>query len=50
MTELTLIISVIFFFFVRIGIPLILLVILGIMVDRWQQRLHNNHNKYRDQI
>ena len=42
MTEFTLIINVILMFFLRIGLPLIVLVILGIVVDRWQTRLHQD--------
>jgi uncharacterized membrane protein len=48
MTELQLVIYVIFFFFVRIGIPLILLVILGTVIDRWQRKLHNESDQYRN--
>lgn len=45
MTELGLVINVIILFFVRIGIPLILLVVLGTVIDRWQskQRINAHH-------
>jgi|GEM_PF-6705390 len=47
MTELALVINVVLMFFGRIGIPLILLVILGVLIDRWQQRLHEEADHYR---
>lgn len=44
MSELELVLSVIAFFMVRIGIPLILLVALGTMIDRWQRQQHEKHH------
>ena len=49
MTELTLVINVFLMFFVRIGIPLIMLVILGVVIDRWQRKLHDQANQYREE-
>lgn len=49
MTELTLVIDVVLMFFVRIGIPLILLVVLGVLIDRWQRRLHERADQYRNE-
>lgn len=50
MTELELVLSVIGMFILRIGIPLILLVILGTMIDRWQRRSYIESNQHHDQI
>lgn len=36
MEQLLMILSVAALFFVRIGIPVIILIILGILIDRWQ--------------
>lgn len=38
MVEFELLISVIAMFFIRIGIPLLVLIILGVVVDRWQTK------------
>lgn len=44
MPELSMILWVIGMFIIRIGIPLILLIILGIVIDRWQTRRISNMN------
>ena len=49
MTEIGLAISVIVIFLIRIGIPLLLLVALGIVIDRWQRRLHEDAHRYDQQ-
>lgn len=41
MDDLMMIISVAVLFLVRIGIPVILLVSLGVLIDRWQS--HREH-------
>lgn len=38
MNELMLIIEVTILFFLRIGIPVLALIILGVVIDRWQSR------------
>ena len=40
MNDIVLILEVIGLFLLRIGIPLILLVTLGTLIDRWQTRVH----------
>lgn len=45
MTEIELVLSVIGLFLLRIGLPVLLLVILGKIIDNWQS---NQINKYRD--
>lgn len=42
MENIVMIISVAALFLLRIGIPVILLVALGILIDRWQS--HRDHN------
>ena len=42
MTEFGLVLSVVVMFFVRIGIPLLLLVVLGMIIDRWQKKQHED--------
>ena len=42
MNDIVLILEVIGLFLLRIGIPLILLVTLGTLIDRWQSRAHKN--------
>jgi hypothetical protein len=41
MDELMLIVSVATLFVIRIGVPVVLLIGLGIMIDQWQR--HHNH-------
>lgn len=36
MNDLMLIIEVTILFFIRIGIPVLLLIVLGVVIDRWQ--------------
>lgn len=45
MAEISLVIGVIGLFFVRIGVPIILLVILGTLIDRWQTRQQEENRK-----
>lgn len=45
MSEVELVISVIGLFMVRIGLPLIALVSLGTIVERWQRKFHEKAQK-----
>jgi hypothetical protein len=47
MSEFALILNVIVLFLFRIGVPLLLLVIVGIIIERWQSKLHENAQNYR---
>lgn len=38
MEELLLVLSVAFMFFLRIGIPVLVLIVLGAMIERWQSQ------------
>ncbi|MCA9884765.1 MAG: hypothetical protein KC546_05310 [Anaerolineae bacterium] len=40
MSDINLIFDVAVMFIIRIGIPLLLLVVLGTIIDRWQRKLH----------
>ena len=44
MSDIQLILSVIGLFFIRIGIPVLLLVILGTLIDRWQRNQFDRHD------
>lgn len=41
MQEIQLIVSVAVMFFLRIGIPLLVLIVLGTLIDRWQTNREN---------
>jgi hypothetical protein len=49
MNELTMIIEVTILFFIRIGIPLLLLIVLGVVVDRWQSHREAQVRSYYQQ-
>ena len=42
MQDIQLILSVTFMFFLRIGIPVLLLITLGTIIDRWQTAREND--------
>ena len=42
MQDIQLILSVTFMFFLRIGIPVLLLITLGAIIDRWQTAREND--------
>lgn len=42
MEQLLLVISVALMFFIRLGIPVVLLITVGFLVDRWQSRRENH--------
>ena len=47
MESIGLTVSVLILFLIRIGIPVLLLIILGTLIDRWQTaREKNIHNRY----
>ena len=46
MSEFELVLNVISLFFLRLGIPLILLVIVGTLIDRWQRHLHRDETQH----
>ena len=46
MIELTTVLSVILLFVVRIGIPIAILMVLGVLVDRWQQKRAREEERY----
>ncbi len=49
MIELTTVLSVILLFVVRIGIPIAILMVLGVLVDRWQQKRAHEVEHYLEQ-
>jgi hypothetical protein len=49
MIELQTVLSVVVLFMVRIGIPILLVVALGILVDRWQSRRDAEAEQYRQE-
>jgi len=46
MNELTSILGVTAMFLLRVGLPIVLLVILGIAIDRWQTKREERIRKY----
>lgn len=50
MEQLLSILSVAALFFIRIGVPILILITLGILIDRWQasreDAVHRNINKH----
>lgn len=48
MTEFDLVINVFALFFIRIGIPLLLLVLLGTVIDNRQRKQHQKEVKRQD--
>jgi hypothetical protein len=47
MNDVMMVISVVVIFFLRIGIPVIILVGLGVMIDRWQRHRESDiESKY----
>ncbi len=47
MESISLTVTVLVMFLIRIGIPILLLIILGTLIDRWQTaREKNIHNRY----
>lgn len=49
MTQFELVLSVIGLFMLRIGIPLLLLIVLGTIIDRWQSKHHEAARQQREQ-
>lgn len=48
MDDLMLIIGVAGMFLLRIGIPVLLLIMLGILIDRWQTKRENDVRQFQD--
>lgn len=48
MSEIQLVADVIFLFLFRIGLPLLVLVIVGVAIERWQRKLHEENDSQRD--
>lgn len=46
MNEISMIISVAGLFIIRIGVPVAILIIIGILIDRWQTRLDKDLREY----
>ena len=46
MNELVSILAVAGGFFLRVGLPIILLVVLGLLIDRWQNKREERIRKY----
>ena len=40
MSDPILVLNLTFFFLLRVGLPLLLLVVLGVAIDKWQKHLH----------
>lgn len=49
MSDLNLVFEIAVMFIVRIGVPLLLLVVLGVIIDRWQRRLHAQAEQQKEQ-
>ena len=49
MTQIELVLSVIGLFMLRIGLPLLLLIALGTIIDRWQRKQHEEARHQREQ-
>lgn len=46
MADVGLVVSVVFLFVIRIGIPVILLIALGTFIDRWQRQRHEQQKQH----
>lgn len=46
MESILLVLSVVALFLVRVGIPVILLIVLGIVIERWQRSRENEIQHY----
>lgn len=49
MIELQAVVGIVALFIMRVGIPLALLVGLGVLIDRWQQKRAEEVEEYRQQ-
>lgn len=49
MSDLNFVFEIAVMFIVRIGVPLLLLVILGVIIDRWQRKLHAQAEQQKEQ-